>query len=600
MRSVRSPGAPAGPGASASASELRSSLLDCAPLLRRAGLFAVIAGLLVLTPSWYMLEVYDRVVGSRSHLTLGMLTLLVLASFAVMEVLDWTASTVLHEAGLRFERRLAPRVFEACFAASLRRLPAGGSQPLQDLRTLRDLFAAPAVRAAFEMPVSVVFLFVVYAMHPVLGWATLLGAVVQAAVGWANERSTHAPLLGANRVAREAQLYSEATLRNAEVIEAMGMLPDLRRRWLARQREFLRLQASASDGAGTWQALARFVQTAMSSTLLGLAAWLLLAGEVHDGAFMIVSSILGGRVLAPLVTLVAQWRGVVTGLDAWRRLDQLLAALPARPPAMPLPPPGGRLLAENLVIAPPGGSAPILRGVSFALAPGDALAVVGPSAAGKTTLARALVGLWPSAGGKVRLDGADVHGWDKAELGPHVGYLPQGVELFDGTLADNIARFGPPDPQRVEAAARRVGLHEFIASLPEGYATEIGSEGMRLSGGQRQRVGLARALYGDPVFVVLDEPNANLDEAGEAALAAAIEAGKAAGTTFVVMTHRTAVLAVCGKMLVLADGQAKAFGSRDEVLAGLQRAAQQARQSRQAQARAAGDDGAMPAPEAVR
>lgn len=346
MRSVRSPGVSPGHGALAGTGELGSALAACAPLLRRAAAFAVIAGLLVVTPSWYMLEVYDRVVGSRSQLTLGMLTLLVLCIFVVMEVLDWTAGTVLHEAGLRFERQLARRVFDACFVASVRRMGAGGVQPLQDLRVLRDFFPSPAVRAAFEAPVSVAFLAVIFAMHPALGWATLVGALLQGVVGWTNERGTHAPLVGAHRAAREAQLYTDATLRNAEAIEAMGMLPGVHRRWMARQREFLRLQAIASDRAGTWQAASRFVQTTLSSLLLGLAAWLMLRGEVHDAGLLIVAAVLGSRVLAPIVLAVAQWRGVVTALDAWRRLDQLLAALPAPAPAMPLlPPPGARSCA---------------------------------------------------------------------------------------------------------------------------------------------------------------------------------------------------------------------------------------------------------------
>ena len=289
---------------------------------------------------------------------------------------------------------------------------------------------------------------------------------------------------------------------------------------------------------------------------------------------MIVGSILGGRMLAPLVQVVSQWQTVVNVRDAWMRLVQLLVAVPARAPSMALPAPSGALQVEQLVAGAPGSGAPILRGVGFALNPGEALAVVGPSASGKTTLARLLVGLWPAASGKVRLDGVDIHTWDKGELGPNVGYLPQGVELFEGTLAENIARFGVVEPAKVEAAARAVGLHDFILSLPQGYDSAVGAEGARLSGGQRQRVGLARALYGDPVFVVLDEANSSLDEEGDAALARAISAAKARGATFVIMTHRTSVLGVVDKMLVLRDGQQQAFGARDDVLAALNKAAQ--------------------------
>lgn len=299
---------------------------------------------------------------------------------------------------------------------------------------------------------------------------------------------------------------------------------------------------------------------------------------------LIVASVLGGRMLAPLVQIVAQWRGVVSVRDSWGRLDALLTAIPPKPPAMALPPPKGFLHVDNVVAGAPGGEGgPILKGVAFGLKPGEVLGVVGPSASGKTTLARLIVGLWPAMSGKVRLDGADVFAWDKAELGPCIGYLPQDVELFEGTLAENIARFGPTEPAKVHAAARAIGLHDYILSLPDGYETQVGREGAVLSGGQRQRVGLARAIFGDPVLVVLDEPNSSLDETGDAALAAAILELKARGTTFVVMTHRTGILPVVDKLLVMMDGQVKAFGPRDEVMDAMTKAA--AAQAQQGQRR---------------
>jgi ATP-binding cassette subfamily C exporter for protease/lipase len=357
-------------------------------------------------------------------------------------------------------------------------------------------------------------------------------------------------------------------------MESMGMLDAVHGRWQKRQREFLAFQATASQGAGLWTAMSKAVQQVMSSLLLGLGAWLLLNNSLNGGSsMMIIGSVLGGRVLAPLSQLVAQWNGVVNVRGAWGRLEALLAQVPVKPEAMPLPAPKGYLTVEGLMAGAPGQQVPIVRGVQFALNPGEVLAVVGPSASGKTTLARLLVGLWPSMGGKVRLDGADIHTWDKTELGPYLGYLPQGVELLDGTLAENIARFGDVDMVQVEAAARLVGLHELIMSLPEGYNSPVGRDGAMLSGGQRQRVGLARALYGKPVFVVLDEPNSSLDEAGDAALANAIAALKQLGTTFVVMTHRTSVLGVADKMLIMRDGAQQAFGPRDEVLAALQQKA---------------------------
>jgi ATP-binding cassette, subfamily C, bacterial exporter for protease/lipase len=558
-------------------SEMRMAVHALRPYFIRSAWFTVIAGLLVLMPSWYMLEVYDRVVNSRSHLTLAMLTLLVLAAYVVMEILEWAHSEVMHEAGLELDRRLSGRVFSASFAANLRRLAGGSTQPLNDLKTLRDFLPSPLVKAVMDAPVGVAFLLLLFMISPVLGIAALIAALAQGIVAWLNERSTKPPLSAASRSAIAAQQYADTSLRNAQVIEAMGMLGDIHRRWIQKQREFLGLQATASTNAGLYMAIIKFLQVIMGSLLLGLGAWLLLRNQLSGGpAMIIVASILGGRMLQPAVQIVTQWRSAVSARDAYQRLDNLLSAVPPPSQGMELPAPRGVLVAENILAAAPGSQVPILRGITFGLNPGEVLAVIGASASGKTTLARVLAGIWPSMGGKARLDGADVHTWDKTELGPHVGYLPQDVELFDGTLAENIARFGKVEKAKVENAARSVGLHDFILALPDGYETDVGPEGARLSGGQRQRVGLARALYGDPVFVLLDEPNSSLDETGDAALAAAIKEFKSRGTTFVVVTHRTSVLGVADKILLLREGTAQAFGPRDEVLAALHKAGQQA------------------------
>lgn len=580
-------------------SELRAVVLAFKPHYWRAFFFALMGALLVLVPTVYMFEVYGRVVNSRSHMTLAMLTLGVVLAYVVMEVLDWARSETLREAGVLFDQRMAPRVFQAMYENNLRRLGPTSVQPMNDLRTLRDFFPHPVVGAVMESPISLVFMVILFMANPLLGWSAVAGAVVQVLLAWLNERSTNPPLVQANRAAIGAQQYIDGSLRNAEVIEAMGMLKHIHRRWMDKQRDFLNLQAQASDKGGAFQAGSKFVQTVMGSALLGLGGWLVLQNTLAGGAgMMIVASVLGGRMLAPVVLAVSQWRAVVNVRDAWRRLDGLLAAVPEPAESMSLPAPRGVLQVEQIVAAAPGSNAPILRGVAFALAPGEVLGVVGPSASGKTTLARVLIGLWPSMGGKVRLDGADVFAWNKLELGPHLGYLPQGVELLDGTLAENIARFGEVDRAKVEAAARLVGLHDFILALPQGYDSPVGPGGAILSGGQRQRVALARALYGDPVFVVLDEPNSSLDEAGDAALLQAIAQMKARGTTFVVMTHRVSVLGVADKMLVLRDGTQQAFGPRDQVLAALnqasQSAAQQAQQAQQAQAPAAAASAASP------
>ena len=577
-------------------SELRAVVLAFKPHYWRAFFFALMGALLVLVPTVYMFEVYGRVVNSRSHMTLAMLTLGVVLAYVVMEVLDWARSETLREAGVLFDRRMAPRVFQAMYENNLRRLGPTSVQPMNDLRTLRDFFPHPVVGAVMESPISLVFMVILFMANPLLGWSAVAGAVVQVLLAWLNESSTNPPLVQANRAAIGAQQYIDGSLRNAEVIEAMGMLKHIHRRWMDKQRDFLNLQAQASDKGGAFQAGSKFVQTVMGSALLGLGGWLVLQNTLAGGAgMMIVASVLGGRMLAPVVLAVSQWRAVVNVRDAWRRLDGLLAAVPEPAESMSLPAPRGVLQVEQIVAAAPGSNAPILRGVAFALAPGEVLGVVGPSASGKTTLARVLIGLWPSMGGKVRLDGADVFAWNKLELGPHLGYLPQGVELLDGTLAENIARFGEVDRAKVEAAARLVGLHDFILALPQGYDSPVGPGGAILSGGQRQRVALARALYGDPVFVVLDEPNSSLDEAGDAALLQAIAQMKARGTTFVVMTHRVSVLGVADKMLVLRDGTQQAFGPRDQVLAALNQANQSAaQQAQQAQAPAAAASAASP------
>lgn len=558
-------------------SELQEAVATLRPYFVRASWFSLVACLLLLAPTGYMLEVYDRVVNSRSHMTLLMLTVLVLGAYVVMELLDWARTEILRDAGRALDRKMSARLFTVIFEANLRRIPGGTAQAMTDFRTVRDFLHAPVLTALMEAPVSLVFMLLIFAISPVLGWSAVAGAVVQTVIAWMTERSTQPPLAEASRTSIAAQQYADGTLRNAEVIESMGMLRNIHGLWMQKQREFLRLQAVASDAAGGFQAVSKFVQQVMGSLLLGLGAWLLLGNKLSGGsAMMIIASVLGGRMLAPLVQIVSQWRTVVSVRVAWARLEHMLALLPKRPDSMALPAPRGALAVEGVMAGAPGSAVAIVRGIQFSLAPGEVLAVVGPSAAGKTTLARLLVGLWPAGVGKVRLDGVDVFVWDKSELGPHVGYLPQGVELFEGTLAENIARFGAVDAAKVAEAARLVGLHDYILSLPGGYDSPVGRDGAMLSGGQRQRAALARALYGNPVFVVLDEPNSSLDEEGDAALAAAITTLKARGTTFVVMTHRTSVLAVADRMLVMREGTQQAFGPRDEVLAALNKAAQEA------------------------
>ena len=558
-------------------SELSLALDTIRPAIVRAALFSMIISFMALAPTVYMLEVYDRVVNSRSGMTLAMLTLMIVGAYAVMEILEKVRGALLRAAGVALDEKLSKRVYDAMFQGFSKRQVGGSMQVLNDLRLIREFLPNPALLAVMEAPVALLALALIFAINPLLGWSAVVGALAQLGVAWMTEKATRKPLMEANRSAVGAQQMAESSLRNAHVMESMGMLDAVHARWNKRQQEFLAYQAQASEGAGLWTAMSKLVQQVMGSLLLGLGAWLLLRNELNGGAgMMIIGSVLGGRVLAPLAQLVSQWSAVVNVRAAWERLEGLLAQMPAKPKNMSLPAPKGVLTVESLMAGAPGHPVAIVRGVQFGLNPGEVLAVVGPSASGKTTLARLLVGLWPAMSGKVRLDGADIHTWDKAELGPYLGYLPQGVELLEGTLAENIARFGDVDMVQVEAAARLVGLHDLIMALPQGYNSPIGRDGAVLSGGQRQRVGLARALYGKPVFVVLDEPNSSLDEAGDAALANAIASLKQLGTTFVVMTHRTSVLGVADKMLLMRDGAQQAFGPRDEVLAALQQARQPA------------------------
>jgi ATP-binding cassette subfamily C exporter for protease/lipase len=556
-------------------SELALAFEPLKPVLMRAAGFSMIISLLALSPTVYMLEVYERVVNARSGMTLAMLTVVVVLCYAVMEILEKVRGAMMRAAGVQLDEKLSERVYNAMFQGFLKRHVSGGTQVLNDLKLVREFLFNPALLAVLEAPVALVALALIFAIHPLLGWSAVLGALAQMGVAYMNERATRKPLNEANRSAAAAQQFAEASLRNAHVMESMGMLDAVQARWQKRQDQFLAHQAQASEGAGLWTAMSKLIQQLMGSVLLGLGAWLFLGNALNGGdSMIIIGSVLGGRVLAPLGQVVAQWNAVVNVRAAWARLEALLAQIPEKPEAMSLPAPKGFLTVEALMAGAPGQQVPIVRGVQFGIQPGEVLAVIGPSASGKTTLARLLVGLWPAMSGKVRLDGADVHAWDKAELGPYLGYLPQGVELLDGTLAENIARFGDVDMVQVEAAARLVGMHELIMSMPQGYNSPIGRDGTMLSGGQRQRVGLARALYGKPVFVVLDEPNSSLDEVGDAALAKAIATLKQMGTTFVVMTHRSSILGVADKILLMREGAQQAFGPRDEVLAALQQKAQ--------------------------
>lgn len=556
----------------AQSTELAQAIRAQSGTYYRVWAISLLAGLLALTPTLYMLQVYDRVVNSRSLVTLQMLVLLVLGIYVVMEVLHWARAEMMRQASEQVDADLNERLFDAVFMAHPHKLKVNGHQIFADLRTLREFFASPVLFAVLESPMTLVFLLVIFWINPMLGGFALLGALIQLVLALLTEKKVRAPLQEASQASIAAQMQASGGVRNAPVIESMGMLDGMHARWLQLQRKSLLLQAIASDRAGGLSATAKSVQLIQGSALLGLAGWLTIEGELQGGGgMMIVASILGGMVLKPLVQAVSNWKQVVAMRDAYDRLDQLLAQMPPRSDQMSLPAPQGHLSVTAVTAGAParseGASPPILRNVSFALKAGECLAVIGPSGGGKSTLARLLIGVWPAQQGKVRLDGADVFAWDKSELGPHLGYLPQEVELFDGSLAENIARFGEVDLPQVQAAAQLAGLEDLVQALPQGYDTPIGEDGAFLSGGQRQRVGLARAVYGQPRLVVLDEPNASLDAEGDRVLLDLLGALKQRGVTVVVITHRSHLLTLADRLLLLIEGTVQAWGTPEEVMA---------------------------------
>ena len=551
-------------------SEIQIALREFRGAFKSVGAFSAIINLLMLAPSLYMLQVYDRVLASGNRTTLLMLTLLMVGAFLAIGALELIRSFVLIRIGARLDQRLSERVYTAAFEQNLKRVGGNAGQALADLTNLRQFLSGSGPLAFFDAPWFPIYLLVIFLFNAWLGLFALVGTLVLVALAVLNERSSGPPLAESNSLSFASTGMATNNLRNAEVIEAMGMLPGLMKRWHLLHSRSLQLQGHASDKAGVISAWSKFTRTTMQSAVLGLGALLVLQGQMTPG-MMVVASILVGRGLAPVDQLIQVWKHWSSTRSSYGRLSELLEANPVRPLAMPLPAPTGKLVVEGVTAVPPGAAVPSVRGLGFQLEAGDVLGIIGPSGAGKSTLARLLVGVWPTAAGHVRLDGADVHHWPKQELGPHIGYLPQNIELFAGTVSENIARFGNVDPEQVVKAAQRAGVHEMVLRLPQGYDTLLGDGGAGLSGGQRQRLGLARALYGDPAFVVLDEPNSNLDDAGESDLVNAVSDLRQHGRTVVLITHRSTVLGVSNKLLVLADGTSRMFGATREVLAELMR-----------------------------
>lgn len=552
---------------------LAPTALDAGMGAIRPALVAVVAfsffiNILALNGPLYMMQVYDRVLASRNLETLAVLTLIAAFLYAVWAALEGLRARLLARAGVALDQAVNGAVFDAVLRLAARTPGSGQAQPLRDLETVRDFFGGAGLISLCDVPWVPIYIACATVLHPLYGVLAVASCVFSGILAVLNNRATRRSLEQASRASITASAAATATFRNAEVLKAMGMAQPLRQRWRRVHDEALGWQGHAGDRGAVLVALTRFNRALVQSVVLGLGAWLAIEREISPG-MMIAGSILLGRCIQPIEQAVSNWKSVVQVRSAFDRVQLLLRAAPAPDTRLQLPEARGEVSAENLFIKAPGRDVPVVRNLSFRLPAGASLGIVGPTAAGKSSLARALVGVWPAAAGALRLDGSELAHWDEAQLGRQVGYLPQDVELFAGTVAENIARFSAPDDAGVVAAARLAGVHELVQRLPQGYNTQIGEGGVALSGGQRQRIGLARAVYRLPALVVLDEPNASLDPPGETALAEALRQLKAAQRTVIIISHRPTGLGQCDFILGLRDGVQSAFGPREQTLARL-------------------------------
>ncbi|MCH1930164.1 type I secretion system permease/ATPase [Shewanella sp. A25] len=530
--------------------------------------FSCVINMLMLAPAIYMLQVYDRVLASQNTTTLLMLTLLVVGLYVLIALIESARASVMIRIGNQFDVKLNQRVFDAAFK---RRVTTGDHNPAQaltELTQIRQFLSGNSLFAFFDLPWIPVYLLFAFIISPLLGYLTAGGILVLFTLALVSEIATNQSIRQATGLAILNASKMNKQMQNSDAIEAMGMLPALKQHWITQQYKVMQLQTQCADKTASLSSASRFVRILLQSIALGAGALLVIAGDITPG-LMIAASIILGRALNPVEQLIGSWKQFVQFRSSWQQLSQLLKEQPETKEVLTLPSPTGNINVENLFAAPPGQHTPILRNISLRLAKGEALGVIGPSASGKTSLAKLLVGVWSPLSGKVRIDGADINQWDKALLGPAIGYLPQDVELFDGSIAQNIARFGAIDSEAIVEAAQLAGVHEMILRLPQGYDTLLGPGGYQLSGGQKQRIGLARAVYKNPAFIVLDEPNANLDDAGEFALVKAIQALKKHGQTTVIISHRPTLLGTVDKVLLLKDGAVQEWGDRDEVFAKL-------------------------------
>ncbi|MFT5067519.1 MAG: ATP-binding cassette subfamily C protein [Yoonia sp.] len=547
--------------------ELLNARRESRTLYWMVAVFSFFVNMLMLTGPLYMLNVYDRVLGSRSLETLIALSVLVGFLYACMGILDFVRGRVMGRIGARFQAKMDRRVFSAVLkATTLNRAPREAATGLRDLEAVQRLITSPALMALFDLPWAPLFFLGIFAFHPLMGLLALVGALALIIVALANQATTKGPLQDANAATFASEQLGSQIRGESEMVHSLGMRGSAFDRWQIARGASLDATIAATDASGTFTAMTKAFRLFLQSAMLGLGAYLVLQGELTPGA-MIAGSILLGRGLAPIEMIVNQWAVYQKGREGWGKLAILLGAIMPEPKRTELPKPTARLIADQVTMVPPGGQQATLRTISFTVEPGQAVGIIGTSGAGKSTLARALTGVWKPAGGKIRLDGAALDQYDPDVLGQHIGYLPQRVQLFDGTIKENIARMSlTPDDAKVVQAAKKADAHEMILQLPDGYDTRVAANAGQLSGGQIQRVGLARAMYGDPVVLVLDEPNSNLDNSGSAALNSAVQQQKAAGGIVFVMAHRPDAIFHCDTLLVLENGTKRAYGPKDEVL----------------------------------
>ena len=550
--------------------ELGEALGRCRRAFIGIGVFSGVINLLMLTGPLYMLQVYDRVLLSRSMSTLVALTILMAGLYMFMGLLELIRSRVLIRVGNQIENELSERTFGIWMKQGGYGHLGARVRPLDDLTSVKTFLSGPALGAIFDMPWVPLFIAVIWMLHWTLGVTALIGAIIIFIIAALNEYTTRKVLIESRQRVQQSRMIAEHSHRQSDALIAMGMSDNIMAKWLTTYSEGAALHTSGSDRAGGYIATTKAFRMFLQSAVLGLGCALAVVQIITPGA-MIAGSIIMGRALAPIQMAIGQWKGFVSAREAYSRLNDFYEAVPAKSETLQLPEPTGHVQVQQVTAAPPGTDKAVLTNINFALNPGQGLGVIGPSASGKSTLAKLLVGVWMPNRGSVRLDGAAFDQWDRTLLGPHMGYLPQNIELLDGTIKDNIARFNVQAPdEEVVLAAERAGVHEMILQMPKGYETLIGTGGLILSGGQIQRIALARALYGDPALLVLDEPNANLDAKGDAALTTAIAGCRERGNTVIVMTHRSSAIAAVDMLLMLNEGRVEEFGPKQEVLATLQ------------------------------